>query len=114
MLDDRDVPQGWLSTVSPPPGQGVTPGLLDLGGTLAMTSGSLREILDAALSSPSGRGVVTHPDGRFAGTVSPSQVLALIEERAAHIRETAPHHALSPGADVPAPAMSAQRRPQQP
>lgn len=117
VLDDRDVPQGWLSTVSPALGQGsgtVTPGLLDLGGTVAATSGSLREILDAALSSPSGRGVVTHPDGRFAGTLAPSHVLALIEARAAHIRDTAPHHAVSPGAGVSAPAMRAHGGPRQP
>ena len=52
------------------------PELLNLGGTLATEAGTLREALDAALSSPSGRGVVVHEDGRFAGTVTASEVLS--------------------------------------
>ncbi|MDT4934773.1 MAG: osmoprotectant transport system ATP-binding protein, partial [Pseudonocardiales bacterium] len=59
----------------------------NLGGTLATEAGTLREALDAALSSPSGRGVVVREDGTFAGSVSASQVLARIEERAAVIRQ---------------------------
>ncbi|MGI5144014.1 MULTISPECIES: ABC transporter ATP-binding protein [unclassified Streptomyces] len=113
VVDDRDVPQGWLSIPAPAREQRsdpVTVGLLDLGGTLATTHGSLREALDAALSSPSGRGVVTHPDGRFAGTVTPAQVLARIEERAAEARATAPHHAVHPGTGAAA-AEPAQRGP---
>jgi osmoprotectant transport system ATP-binding protein len=65
------------------------PDLLNLGGTLAPVHGTLREALDAALSSPSGRGVVVDNDGHFAGTVSASEVLARIEQRAAAIRRDA-------------------------
>ena len=84
VVDNDAQPLGWLATggIQSFDGQ-VTPELLNLGGTLATESGTLRSALDAALSSPSGRGVVVHPDGRFAGTVSASQVLARIEERAA-------------------------------
>jgi len=46
----------------------------------------LRAALDAALSSPSGRGVVVDADERFLGTVSASQVLARIEEQASTAR----------------------------
>ncbi|MEU1599530.1 ATP-binding cassette domain-containing protein [Streptomyces sp. NPDC005708] len=114
VLDDRDVPQGWLCTLIPAKEQRsdpVTVRLLHLGGTLATTNASLREVLDAALSSPSGRGVLTHPDGRFAGTLTPSQVLARIEERAAQARATAPHHPTHPGTGATVPAAPAQRGP---
>jgi osmoprotectant transport system ATP-binding protein len=82
VLDQDRHPQGWLSTAtaSLPVGDVVTTELLNLGGTLASESGSLREALDAALSSPSGRGVVVHPDGSFAGTITASQVLVRIEQ----------------------------------
>jgi osmoprotectant transport system ATP-binding protein len=63
--------------------------LLNLGGTLAGQGGTLRAALDAALSSPSGRGVIVHDDGTFAGTVTASHVLARIEERAAGVRQEA-------------------------
>ena len=101
VVDDHDAPQGWLATATPT-GSGehgavtdsvVTGGLLNLGGTLATEAGTLRETLDAALSSPSGRGVIVHQDGSLAGTVTASQVLARIETRAAGIRATAAHPA---------------------
>jgi osmoprotectant transport system ATP-binding protein len=112
VLDDRDVPQGWLSTralVDGPGSDTVALGLLNLGGTPAIEGGSLREALDAALSSPSGRGVVTHPDGRFAGTVTASQVLARIDERAAETHETVPHHTPAQRTGTAVPAAPAQR-----
>jgi osmoprotectant transport system ATP-binding protein len=83
------LPLGWLSTagIEGAADDPVTLDMLNLGGTLADEAGTLREALDAALSSPSGRGVVVHPDGTFAGTISASEVLARIESRAAHLRE---------------------------
>jgi osmoprotectant transport system ATP-binding protein len=89
VVDDDARPQGWLSVAGLPAEklQGeIHPGRLNLGGTLATEAGTLREALDAALSSPSGRGVIVNEDGRFAGTVVASQVLARIEERAAQTR----------------------------
>ena len=71
----------------------MTPELLNLGGTLATESGTLREVLDAALSSPSGRGVIVHDDGAFAGTITASEVLARIETRAASERQQAESYA---------------------
>ncbi len=89
VVDDDNQPQGWLA-VAGLTGTAldatVTPDLLNLGGTLANLSGTLREALDAALSSPSGRGVVVDGDGRFVGTVTASEVLERIERRAAAIR----------------------------
>jgi osmoprotectant transport system ATP-binding protein len=89
VVDDAQQPQGWLALTGVPQSalQGVvTPDLLNLGGTLATQGGTLREALDAALSSPSGRGVIVDPDGRFAGTVSASEVLGRIEAHAEEAR----------------------------
>ena len=68
------------------PGRPEEPDLLNLGGTLAHEGGSLRAVLDAALSSPSGRGVVVDDDGRLIGTVTTAEVVELIEEHAAASR----------------------------
>jgi osmoprotectant transport system ATP-binding protein len=90
VVDDAKQPQGWIAVGGLPDSAmvgTVTPDLLNLGGTLAKQSGTLREALDAALSSPSGRGVVVDDDGRFAGTISAAQVLERIESRAASIRD---------------------------
>jgi osmoprotectant transport system ATP-binding protein len=91
-VDAEDRPQGWLAVGALPDGAldvAASPDQLNLGGTLAPVHGTLREALDAALSSPSGRGVVVDDEGRFIGTVSASEVLARIEARAAAIRKDA-------------------------
>jgi osmoprotectant transport system ATP-binding protein len=92
VVDAEDKPQGWLAAGglddSAVDGK-VTPELLNLGGTLAAESGTLREALDAALSSPSGRGVIIQDDGRYAGTITASEVLTRIESRAAGVRREA-------------------------
>jgi osmoprotectant transport system ATP-binding protein len=101
VVDDENRPHGWLAPATleakAPAGE-VTLELLNLGGTLATEGGTLREALDAALSSPSGRGVVVDRDGHFAGTISASKVLAQIEAHAAQIRADA---ALRNGAGTP-------------
>jgi osmoprotectant transport system ATP-binding protein len=90
VVDEAAQPLGWLA-VGGLPDTGlageVRPELLNLGGTLATDAGTLRAALDAALSSPSGRGVVVDADGRFAGTVTAADVLAKIEARAAELRQ---------------------------
>ena len=89
VVDAHQQPQGWLALTGVPRSAligEVTPELLNLGGTLATQGGTLREALDAALSSPSGRGVVVDDEGRFAGTVGVSDVLARIEAHAEQAR----------------------------
>jgi len=76
VVDEDNRPLGWVH--APAVTAQVTPGDLRLGGTLADAGGSLRAMLDAALSSPSGRGVVVR-EGRLAGTVRATEVLAAIE-----------------------------------
>ncbi|WP_256839220.1 ABC transporter ATP-binding protein [Ornithinimicrobium faecis] len=76
-VDAEGRPQGWVV----PAEVGDAPiGLehLHRGGTVAAVDGSLRSLLDAALSSPSGRGVVTR-DGVLAGTVRAEEVLSVIQ-----------------------------------
>ena len=84
VVDAEQRPQGWISaaTVSTDTGN-VAADLLNLGGTLAAEGASLREALDAALSSPSGRGVIVRADGTLLGTVTASQVLTRIEQERA-------------------------------
>jgi osmoprotectant transport system ATP-binding protein len=89
VVDDARAPMGWLclNGVSDEALRGVvTESSLNLGGTLAHQGGTLREALDASLSSPSGRGVVVDGDGALLGTTTASQVLELIEARASATR----------------------------
>lgn len=78
VLDEEKRPQGWVdvSRVS----ETVQPELVNRAGTVAQEDGSLRLMLDAALSSPSGRGVVADATGRFRGTVPPRRVLNRLED----------------------------------
>ena len=82
VVDAQKRPQGWLSVASAANRTGVvTTDLVNLGGTLATEASSLREALDAALSSPNGRGVIVGDDGSLTGTVTASQILARIEQQ---------------------------------
>jgi osmoprotectant transport system ATP-binding protein len=90
-VDDQGAPQGWLRLADLGRNKAglqregsqstVTEDLLHRGGTVASQDGSLRSFLDACLSSPSGRGVIVDGTGRLAGTVTASEVLAVIEQR---------------------------------
>jgi osmoprotectant transport system ATP-binding protein len=78
VTDDDGKPVGW---VEPARVQGsIDPDDLHRGGTVASIEGSSRAVLDAALSSPSGRGVVVDGDGRVLGTVTAAEVVAALEE----------------------------------
>ena len=83
VVDAEERPLGWLSSRSATGNGYISTDLLNLGGTLAGEQASLREALDAALSSPSGRGVIVRDDGTLLGTVTASQVLARIEQERA-------------------------------
>ena len=76
VVDEERRPLGWVEggRVSGP----VQIADLDLGGTLAPVDGSLRAALDAALSAPSGRGVIVDDEGILLGTVRASEVLDAI------------------------------------
>ena len=91
-VDDQGAPQGWLRLGEERAAAAgtVTEDLLHRGGTVASQEGSLRSILDACLSSPSGRGVIVDRAGRLAGTVTAAEVLAAIEQRSASGRAEQP------------------------
>jgi len=77
VVDDAHHPVGWVEPhrLTAP----VTTADLHRGGTVASIGGSLRSALDAALSSPSRRGVIVDDGGVLLGTVRASEVLSLIE-----------------------------------
>jgi osmoprotectant transport system ATP-binding protein len=84
VVDDAQKPLGWYDARSGAAGANggatqVDPSHLHRGGTVATQGGSLRAALDAALSSPSGRGVLADESGRLLGTISAREVLDKIE-----------------------------------
>jgi osmoprotectant transport system ATP-binding protein len=94
VVDADRRPQGWLDLTN---ANGVVSGdLLNRGGTVAAADGSLRGVLDAALSSPTGRGVVADPQGRLLGTVRTATVLDRLEEL---------HGVTSPAGSAPADSL---------
>ncbi len=79
VVDDERHPLGWVEPVRIGERE-VTHDDLHRGGTVAREHGSLRGALDAALSSPSRRGVVVDASGALCGTVLAHEVLTVIEE----------------------------------
>ncbi|MET0964947.1 MAG: ATP-binding cassette domain-containing protein [Nakamurella sp.] len=79
VVDGGGEPRGWLDCRRVPADHRVTVEDLVLGGSLAGPGASLRTALDAALSSPSGRGVAVDANLRVLGTVAAKDVLAAIE-----------------------------------
>jgi osmoprotectant transport system ATP-binding protein len=77
VVDEERRPLGWVepSRVSGP----VSEDDLHRGGTVAALDGSARAVLDSALSSPSGRGVVVDGDGVLVGTVTAAEVVAAMD-----------------------------------
>lgn len=79
-LDSDRRPRGWLAPGTTSDGP-VTEDQLLAGGSLHTRGASLRGALDAALSAPSGLGVVVDGRGSYVGVVTAQQVLDLIEQR---------------------------------
>ncbi|WP_406688830.1 ABC transporter ATP-binding protein [Saccharopolyspora sp. ID03-671] len=81
-VDEGNRPRGWL-----PPGADAGEGLDDqalvAGGSLHVEHGNLRGALDAALSAPSGLGVVVDSDGGVVGVVTADEVLSLLDRQRA-------------------------------
>ena len=79
VVDEDNRPQGWVEPARLQ-GRPATQADLARGGTVARAGGSLRAALDAALSSPSRRGVIVDDAGELVGTVRAHEVLAAIED----------------------------------
>ncbi|WP_103380010.1 ABC transporter ATP-binding protein [Pseudonocardia dioxanivorans] len=77
VVDGEHRPLGWVDRGSGP----VDEAALVPGGSLYDAgSGSLRAALDAALSSPSGRGVAVDGDGRVLGSIGADDVLRALAD----------------------------------
>ncbi|QIM22172.1 ATP-binding cassette domain-containing protein [Phycicoccus sp. HDW14] len=79
VVDDDRHPLGWVEPARIG-GRAVEDSDLHRGGTVARAGGTLRGALDAALSSPSRRGVVVDDSGSLVGTVLAHEVLSAIED----------------------------------
>ncbi len=86
LIADAGMPLGWLRADRA--GERVDLANIDLGGTVARQGGPLREALDAALSAPSGRGVVVGDGGLLLGTVRAGDVVQVIERSRVGARHT--------------------------
>ncbi len=77
VVDPDDRPLGWVepANLTGP----IDPDALHRGGTVARAGASLRAVLDAALSAPSGRGVLADSDGILRGTLTAELVLAALQ-----------------------------------
>ena len=77
VADEERRPLGWVEPHRLE-GAAVSRDHLHRGGTVARLDGTARSVLDAALSSPSGRGVVVDDDGLLLGTVTAADVVDAI------------------------------------
>jgi osmoprotectant transport system ATP-binding protein len=97
VVDEERRPLGWVE-----PGRlgdgGVSRDHLHRGGTVAHLDGSARSVLDAALSSPSGRGVVVDDEGLLVGTVTAGDVVAAITAHPGSSAASTPTGAADDGA----------------
>ncbi len=80
-VDADGTPRGWLAPAAPGEAPGVRPEVLHAGGSLHRLGGPMRSALDAALSSPSGLGVVVDGTGAAVGGVLAEDVLAALRSR---------------------------------
>ncbi len=78
-VDEKQRPAGWVRAGAVTDRVGLD--LLHRGGTVARVDGSARGALDAALSSPSGRGVLVDGEGALVGTVTAADVVATLDGR---------------------------------
>ncbi|MEO8830360.1 ABC transporter ATP-binding protein [Lapillicoccus sp.] len=78
VVDSERHPLGWVEPARLT--SAIERGSLARGGTVARSNGPLRNLLDAALSSPSRRGVVVDASGALRGTVRGHEVLTAIEQ----------------------------------
>jgi osmoprotectant transport system ATP-binding protein len=93
VIDAERKPAGWVNAHAVPAGRTVGPELLQRGGTTARSGGTLRAALDAALSSPSGRGVLVTDDDVLIGTITAGEVIERIEKQLAARRQAGPAEA---------------------
>ena len=80
LVDADGKPLGWIAENRLPDREITEEDLIPGGSLYNVDLGSLREALDAALSSPSGLGVAVDADGRVIGSVTADDVLAALAQ----------------------------------
>ncbi|ALL68256.1 L-proline glycine betaine ABC transport system permease protein ProV [Paraburkholderia caribensis MBA4] len=80
LVTDAGRAVGWFDTESPQ--AIVNQAGLDLGATFVPQSGTLRQLLDSALSSPSKRAVVVDPETKPIGSVSIDYIVDVLKQTA--------------------------------
>lgn len=83
-VNDSGAPLGWVH-LDALPGTTIAVEDVNISGTNAPASGTLRDLLDSALSSPSGRGVVIDGTGTLVGTVSSDDIVSAIRRAKAEV-----------------------------
>jgi osmoprotectant transport system ATP-binding protein len=83
-VDEQGIPLGWVNTDAIA-GDVVRTGDVWLSGTVASSAGTLRDMLNSALSSPSGQGIVADRSGRLLGAVSGEDIVAAIARTKAQV-----------------------------
>lgn len=78
VVDEQAHPLGWVEPKTLR--TGISFGDLNLSGTVATRSGTMRHVLDASLSAPSRRGVLVDEDGVLVGSVTASEVVGSLDE----------------------------------
>lgn len=76
LVDPTGRPIGWIDVHGED--RAVDRSAANLSGTFARRSSTLRDLLNAALSSPSGRGIVVGDEGLFLGTVAAGEIVDAI------------------------------------
>lgn len=78
VVDERAHPLGWVEprALRAP----IAFGDLNLSGTTASRTGTMRSVLDASLSAPSRRGVLVDEEGALVGSVTAAEVVSSLAE----------------------------------
>lgn len=78
VVDERAHPLGWVEprALRAP----ISFSDLNLSGTVAHRTGTMRHVLDASLSAPSRRGVLVDEDGALVGSVTAAEVVGSLAE----------------------------------
>ncbi len=78
-INDSGAPLGWVQSDALT-GEFVVFSDVNIGGTVAPASGSLRDMLNSVLSSPSGRGIISDDQGALLGTVGAEDIVAAVRK----------------------------------
>ncbi|OYN97136.1 ABC transporter ATP-binding protein [Enemella evansiae] len=103
VVDGEGRPQGWADPQRP--GR-----LLGLGSTFTNPGAPLREVVEAALTSPTGLAVAVGADGRYAGVISDDAVMQHVRAYRAGVAESQVTRQIRSEEDAEAARIEAERQ----